>query len=1702
MSKTGWRVALLAALTVSGLAGCSNGSPFNATLAKVEFETETVPAADAGVLYNQVIRFVTEGGAALPDRFELDTGVLPAGVTLVRDREDLDNDGVPDEDGAFTGFARVIGFPRDVGSFSFEVQAISTGQLGGSLEQPDLAVSRTFTITVGEGSVNVLNPTASEGTSDPAVPAFPSVIDFVNPANPQAFFSFAFVTAGGSRNNLLNVYMARELELSTFDTSIQGVADGVGIDVDESPETGNKFENDFNDGGLFVLQAGQGKVQIGGFQSPRGPVGTINRNAGGAGLLPDWFQTAAVPVNSRRNFADTAGLAGGDNTLGTPLPIQFSDYFSDLFEGTHPSFTPAPGSGLQRRKYPFQANQYQNAFFLPFVEGVDITPLRYRVILEAIDTRGTASKLDDVIFRKSYIIQVRIPQIAIDTVVLPAGQAGVDYNEFVTASGGVPPLTFDLEFVDGNPDGVANAGHPLDIDLLGMDLRPDSGMFVGVPRASSPAPAGGIELHVRVFASVMNPVQNGSSFIPTGNDREFDGLHPLTGFRGRHKTFQVNFDLPSAPTVANSGLNPGVDGQPFPTDRVRGSNGVPFLVPSPIEFPSSQVYVVLARNYEWSSTYQQDDSFGAPNPAAPGLPNGLQLAPNPLLVTNGQITGTPTDRGFHPTTFMGRDAYAGDGTAADAELNRQAFTRVLTVSISPDTAIYLRGTTAGESAGAAISGLEDSVAQLAEARMVPMFSQSSLHQVESGKASEFKSFLPANIDILPVLLANGGTDAHTLKTVPSISGFWPAEAGSELRWSATSTTAYAHLQQEFTWISAPTHNRRVFLWAETTVGKFNSNTSGGFSKRYQQYDTAGQRGIMIVDAVAGDYWMPAVLSNSKATSNTDGEQFGAEYVGNPNLNSTSLDFYHGVGYWKSFNRWVQDTPHDRELHNVGLGSYIEGFDSSTAIGANRTSQGRTGVSVAMSADGIWCATAMPGGSTGEKMLIWRTDKTPIPAAFDGNAHITILDGLDSNGDPLARTAMLVNLGSASFKTRTGTFTMDTSNNRLLPDSLMFVDGGIIFIEYFNLNRIFGMSMVDGTLTSSLTSSTARTSLNGGNFGPSPSSITGMWIPDNDYLRGFVVSPNVGTQFLAAGDKPEKGELGPDVIVFPVGSNQSTTTYAIDTNIGTIRQGITQAGNRDKSLLAFEFPGGSLDLTAATLKDLTGNDIDIYGEFLGAGRLGEGLSGIVVSDSGAYAAAVRDANITGSFQSLEAGWAAGSNTDSNWTPTDDLIVVALNGSDMDTGKGGTQHVLFVGTDLISLNGPNPSSIPGYASGRNLINARIRQVQQMVFGADERVLMFNYAGSNISTAAGQGFYNAQYHGGTTQIINNPVNTGGTFNELGQGAMLNLHFQFRNAATGGAINFTGGSSASILPNRLRTLTGIQAAGQASPNYSGTLDTVQNFWAMFKSPNGNFIYYISDQLSTSVGFQTTNRNFMVGFNTSTAPIGGHDPYEPFTPHTDTVGFEQFDVPSWNYESRFAATNGVVTFKGRSGGSILCVIASDASAGAGSATDLEVYGFNADTGGRMVALTSDITDGTSNAINYMYLSVDGNVLIGQRAAGVTSSRNSRVVLTGHNDLFCVNNVHEAVLDGAPAVGFIISKAQSHGSTVALVGEGTESGPQGVIFSSTVPAGTAHNWTGRTLRAAPLAEGAVPATIDGSRPSQINILAGTRRTNDDPTSEN
>ena len=138
-----------------------------------------------------------------------------------------------------------------------------------------------------------------------------------------------------------------------------------------------------------------------------------------------------------------------------------------------------------------------------------------------------------------------------------------------------------------------------------------------------------------------------------------------------------------------------------------------------------------------------------------------------------------------------------------------------------------------------------------------------------------------------------------------------------------------------------------------------------------------------------------------------------------------------------------------------------------------------------------------------------------------------------------------------------------------------------------------------------------------------------------------------------------------------------------------------------------------------------------------------------------------------------------------------------------------------------------------------------------------------------------------------------------------------------------------------------------------------------------------------------------------------------------------------------------------------------------------------------------------SNAINHLSMSGEGNVLAGQIAKTTANSNGSRTVLNNNSDLFVVTNLH-AVLAGGTPTAFLVSQAQSHGASVAFVGEGTAGGPQAILFSSAASGSTNSTWSTRTLKSVPLASGAVATVLDSTQSHYI-VLAGGRRLNDNAT---
>ncbi len=1077
------------------------------------------------------------------------------------------------------------------------------------------------------------------------------------------------------------------------------------------------------------------------------------------------------------------------------------------------------------------------------------------------------------------------------------------------------------------------------------------------------------------------------------------------------------------------------------------------------------------RTYEWDAEYAQDRSYPL-QATVKGLPNQLTLARSAGLATNGMITGLALDRGFHIVRFTGRDFYVGPSAAPHPASLRTTFGKALVISVSPDEAVYLRGVQAFEAPLGAPTGLADALAQTAEPRMTPILLAAGLFTAGTGSAPALDRDLPVQIDTLPVLLANGGSDAHNRMSIPQVRGYWPAESNKEPRWDVASSQAWKHLQQEMTWLQAPDAERtRVFLWAEATTTK--TFTNAAWSQKYQQLDPTKRRGVLVVKPLTGEFFVPLILDGNVPDHGT---LFGAEaVVSASSISSGGSRYSYGDRFYTKLHYYaVRDSAHDREAHLHGGGTYLQAYSSvsDNASGWYMQSLGRTATSVSMSSDGVWCATALVGGSNLQKILLWRTDGEPIPGAILARPYATALEGKLADGTAFPNSACILRVGGESASGKT----LSKNQRHLLPDSLLFVENGLLFLNETQLDRVFGVSLLDGHL-SSVDLNAARKEVNGAGTGPAASATTGQFVPDQDYLRGQGGAQGFGAQFAFAGDKPDPGEEGPDRVAFVAGSN--AFLGALNDLSGYPRQGYAIHANRDKALLFLDLDTGNqgLDLATSALRDLTGSDPDIHGDLLTPGRPGEELDYLVLSDDGEFAAVVRDIRTTEEMPSSAFGYrptfhtalATPDATGDAWTASHDLLLVSTRGEDLDEAAG-TRNVLFLGTG--SLAATDPVGMPGYAAGKAHLNAPFRRLNGLTFAADGSTLVFNYAG--------HGQYNPLYFGGTAKGWA-PHNPEQVATHAGAGTQSILALTFR-TSTGGTVDF---GAPSILRN---ALTDVANAGATAAPF-GQSTSGHCFWATFKSPNGRFLYYVVDQVDASLSFTQANRNLMVGFNLGAEEIQGRSPYTPFIPHADTVGFEQFDCNSWNYENRFASSPGT---------SILCVIASDASAGAGSATDLEAYAMDADLGTDLVPLTSAVTTGATSAINHLCLSANGDVLAGQVSATAASSANGRAFLNGNSDLFVVRNVRGAVL-GATPDAFVVSKGRSHGASLAFVGEAALAGPQAVVFSSGPPGATNASWTSRTLVVAPLAQAAVAAPLDQTL-SHYAVLAAGRKEDDDATS--
>ena len=146
-----------------------------------------------------------------------------------------------------------------------------------------------------------------------------------------------------------------------------------------------------------------------------------------------------------------------------------------------------------------------------------------------------------------------------------------------------------------------------------------------------------------------------------------------------------------------------------------------------------------------------------------------------------------------------------------------------------------------------------------------------------------------------------------------------------------------------------------------------------------------------------------------------------------------------------------------------------------------------------------------GSTDSQKILLWRTDKQPIPSAILAQPYAVALTGkqLGPAGTlvDLPNSAVILKIGG---QTASGVViakpppppapavqTVDASRF-LLPDSLMFVKDGLIFLNETQFDRVFGVSLVDGHL-SSKSLNTGAVAVNSAGLGPAVNAANGPGI---------------------------------------------------------------------------------------------------------------------------------------------------------------------------------------------------------------------------------------------------------------------------------------------------------------------------------------------------------------------------------------------------------------------------------------------------------------------------------------------------------------------------------------------------------------------------------------------------------------------------------
>ncbi|WP_426702276.1 putative Ig domain-containing protein [Rhodanobacter sp. Col0626] len=623
--------------------------------ATVTIAPTSVPAGSAGNAYS---RNISASGGTAPYTFSLQSGSLPAGVSLAGD-------------------GTLSGTPTAVGNFSFTVQAVDSSTGSGPYTG-----TRAYALTVNSPGL-VITPGASTLSASYAAP-FSQTFSGAGGTTPYTFVESGTLPSGVTWNAATGTLSGTPVQPGSFPITITL--------TDSSTGTGAPFSTSTN----YTLVVSAAVITITPTSLSNAMIGVAYPSAqltasGGQGSYTYSISAGALPAGMTLGGGAISGTPTSAGTFNFTVSAQDANGFT----GSQAYTINVGAATLTLNPATLPAATAETAYGQTLAGSGGTAPYSYSITAGALPAgislnastgalSGTPSASGSFTFTaqvhdsstgigapftaaRSYTLVVNAPAISITPAVLPSAQAGASFSQQVTAAGGDGSYTYTIT-TGSLPAGISLSsagllsGTPTAAGTFNVTVEATDGHgFTGTQNYALSVSAASLTLTPATLSAATAESAYSQSFSASG------GTAPYTysissGALPAGLNLVAGGVLSGTPTVAGSFT--------FSVRVTDGSTGVgaPFTATRSytlvVNAPGISVAPGSLSNPQAGAVYSQQLTASGGNGtyaftvSAGALPGGLSLG------SNGLLSGTPAAAGSFGFTVTATDGLGFTGAQA------------------------------------------------------------------------------------------------------------------------------------------------------------------------------------------------------------------------------------------------------------------------------------------------------------------------------------------------------------------------------------------------------------------------------------------------------------------------------------------------------------------------------------------------------------------------------------------------------------------------------------------------------------------------------------------------------------------------------------------------------------------------------------------------------------------------------------------------------------------------------------------------------------------------------------------------------------------------------------------------------------------------------------------------------------------------------